>query len=137
MSKAKRKKPTRTRPSKRAREWIKANPWFGVNEERTAAALLLHQQIVDSGVEADSDEYWEKVEIGTNPTPDLVNQPPHYKSGGVETIDFIEAKQLGFHLGNVVKYISRAGIKSHNPLEDLKKAQWYLNRYVAQLEKLK
>jgi len=65
---------------------------------------------------------------------DLINHPPHYKAGNVETIDFIEAKQLGFHLGNVVKYISRAGIKSHNPLEDLKKAQWYLNRYVAQLE---
>ena len=68
--------------------------------------------------------------------PDVVNHPPHYKSGGVETIDFIEAKQLGFHLGNVVKYISRAGIKSHNPPEDLKKAQWYLNREVARLEKL-
>lgn len=71
------------------------------------------------------------------PKADLINHPPHYKAGNVETIDFIEAKQLGFHLGNVVKYISRAGIKSHNPLEDLKKAQWYLNRYVAQLEKLK
>ena len=66
---------------------------------------------------------------------DVVNHPEHYKAGNVETIDFIEAKELGFHLGNVVKYISRAGIKSHSPLEDLKKAQWYLNRYVARLEK--
>jgi hypothetical protein len=66
---------------------------------------------------------------------DLINHPPHYKAGNVETIDFIEAKQLGFHLGNVVKYISRAGIKSHSPLEDLKKAQWYLNREIARLEK--
>ncbi len=68
---------------------------------------------------------------------DIVNHPPHYKSGGIETIDFIEAKELPYHLGNVVKYISRAGIKSHCPLEDLKKAQWYLNRYVELMEKTK
>jgi hypothetical protein len=67
---------------------------------------------------------------------DIINHPPHYKSGGIETIDFIEAKQLGYHLGNVVKYISRAGIKSHCPLEDLKKARWYLDRYISTMEKL-
>jgi hypothetical protein len=66
---------------------------------------------------------------------DMVNHPPHYKSGGIETIDFIEAKELPYHLGNVVKYISRAGIKSHCPIEDLRKAQWYLNRYVELMEK--
>jgi hypothetical protein len=65
---------------------------------------------------------------------DNVNQPEHYKVGGIETIDFIEAKQLGYHLGNVVKYITRADHKG-NHLEDLKKAQWYLNRAVANLEK--
>ena len=65
---------------------------------------------------------------------DTINHPPHYKSGGVETIDFIEAKRLGYHLGNVVKYISRAGIKSHCPLEDLKKARWYLDRYITKME---
>ena len=68
---------------------------------------------------------------------DMVNHPPHYKSGGIETIDFIEAKELPYHLGNVVKYISRAGVKSHCPIEDLKKAQWYLNRYVELMEKTK
>jgi len=75
-----------------------------------------------------------KSSTGRKEKPDLINHPPHYLKG-VETIDFIEAKELGFHLGNVVKYISRAGLKSHNPLEDLKKAQWYLNREVARLEK--
>lgn len=59
---------------------------------------------------------------------DLVNHPPHYKAGGIETIDFIEAKQLGYHLGNVVKYISRAQHKGG--MEDLLKAQWYLNRAI-------
>jgi hypothetical protein len=65
---------------------------------------------------------------------DIINQPPHYKSGGIETIDFIEAKKLNYHLGNVVKYISRAGIKSQCPIEDLKKARWYLDRYIQKLE---
>ena len=65
---------------------------------------------------------------------DKVNHPSHYKVGGIETIDFIEAKQLDYHLGNVVKYISRADHKDEK-LENLKKAQWYLNRAVANLSK--
>jgi hypothetical protein len=65
---------------------------------------------------------------------DVVNSPSHYKVGGIETIDFIEAKQLDYHLGNVVKYISRADHKDEK-LENLKKAQWYLNRAVANLSK--
>jgi hypothetical protein len=60
---------------------------------------------------------------------DQVNSPAHYTDGGIQTIDFIEAKSLNFHLGNVVKYISRAGKKGDN-LEDLLKAQWYLNREI-------
>jgi hypothetical protein len=67
---------------------------------------------------------------------DKVNHPSHYKVGGIETIDFIEAKQLDYHLGNVVKYISRADHKDEK-LENLKKAQWYLNRAVSNLEKTK
>lgn len=60
---------------------------------------------------------------------DLVNRPAHYTDGGIETIDFIEAKGLGFNLGNAVKYISRAG-KKGNRLQDLQKAQWYLIREI-------
>ena len=67
---------------------------------------------------------------------DVVNHPSHYKVGGIETIDFIEAKELDYHLGNVVKYISRADHKDEK-LENLKKAQWYLNRAVTNLEKRK
>ena len=66
---------------------------------------------------------------------DSVHSPAHYKVGGIETIDFIEAKQLGYHLGNVVKYVSRAGHKAPNPLRDVQKAKWYLDRYVEELEK--
>lgn len=69
------------------------------------------------------------------PVPDVVNQPPHYTDGGVDTIDFIEAKGLGYHLGNVVKYISRAGKKGTNKgLEDLRKARWYLDRAIERNE---
>ena len=62
---------------------------------------------------------------------DLVNHPPHYKTGGIETIDFIEAKDLNYRLGNVVKYVSRAGKKSSDPVQDLEKALWYLQREIA------
>ena len=62
-------------------------------------------------------------------TKDAIN-PDHYKVGGVETIDFIEAKALNYNLGNVIKYVSRAGHKG-DTLEDLKKAAWYLAREIA------
>ena len=62
---------------------------------------------------------------------DAVNNPAHYKVGGIETIDFIEAKKLGYHLGNAVKYISRSDHKG-NRLQDLEKAKWYIDRAIAQ-----
>ena len=66
---------------------------------------------------------------------DTVDHPPHY--GGAdnphEAIKVIEAWKLGFCLGNTVKYIARAGRKG-NRLEDLRKAQWYLNREIEQEE---
>jgi len=61
---------------------------------------------------------------------DPVNHPPHYKTGGIETIDFIEAKDLNYRLGNVIKYVSRAGRKNSDPVEDLQKAAWYLQREI-------
>ena len=69
------------------------------------------------------------------PPSDPVNNPDHYTDGGIETIDYIEAKGLGYHLGNAVKYISRAGKKGTNQgLEDLRKAQWYLARAIEKNE---
>jgi hypothetical protein len=66
---------------------------------------------------------------------DSVNSPSHYTHGGVETIEYIEAKGLDkdFCLANVIKYVSRAGYKI-SKLEDLKKAQYYLNRRIKSLE---
>jgi hypothetical protein len=64
---------------------------------------------------------------------DPVKHPAHYKVGGIETIDFIEAKQLNYNLGNVVKYITRAEHKG-NQLQDLQKAQWYLAREIERVQ---
>ena len=65
---------------------------------------------------------------------DAIN-PSHYKDGKIEVIDFIEDKNFNYNRGNVIKYVSRAGKKDPNKeLEDLKKAQWYLNREVDILE---
>lgn len=65
---------------------------------------------------------------------DMVNHPGHYGGDTLyETIKVIEAWGLGFNLGNAVKYVSRAGRKG-NALEDLRKAQFYLNREIARLE---
>jgi hypothetical protein len=67
------------------------------------------------------------------PKADPVNNPAHYTVGGIETIDFIEAKKLGYNLGNVVKYLTRADHKA-NKLQDLRKAQWYLEREIFNVE---
>lgn len=67
---------------------------------------------------------------------DSVNHPSHYTFGKIEVLDFIEDKKLGFHLGNAVKYISRAGRKDPaKTVEDLRKAAWYLNRQIERLER--
>jgi len=61
------------------------------------------------------------------PKSDPVNHPAHYKVGGIETIDFIEAKRLNYNMGNAVKYITRADHKGSRK-QDLEKAIWYLKR---------
>ena len=66
--------------------------------------------------------------------PDMINHPPHYKRDGIEVIDVIEAFDLNYRLGNVVKYITRSDHKG-NTLEDLQKAAWYLAREIQNLKK--
>ena len=60
---------------------------------------------------------------------ETINHPPHYNHGQFETIDVIEDWQLDFHLGNAVKYISRAGHKG-DAVTDIRKARWYLDRWL-------
>ena len=63
-----------------------------------------------------------------------IEHPSHYNAGAIEVIDAIEDWGLGFHLGNVVKYVARAEHKG-NVIEDLKKAQWYLARFIEKAER--
>jgi hypothetical protein len=64
---------------------------------------------------------------------DPVDHPKHYNTGKIEVIDAIEDWKLGFHEGNVIKYVACARHKG-NELEDLRKAAWYLNRAIEKLE---
>ena len=69
---------------------------------------------------------------------DPVNHPSHYTDGKIEVIDYIEDKDLGFCLGNAVKYISRAGKKDQSKeVEDLQKAALYIQRKIEQISKEK
>ncbi len=66
-----------------------------------------------------------------NDKNDPINHPSHYTSGSIEVIDFIEDQKFPYHLGNAIKYICRAGKKDPTKTEeDLRKAIWYLNRYI-------
>lgn len=72
---------------------------------------------------------------------DNVSHPAHYTSGRIEVIDFIDDKELSFCLGNVVKYVARAGKKKSaamsdraKQIEDLRKACWYLTHEIERLE---
>ena len=70
------------------------------------------------------------------PVDDPVNHPSHYTSGSIEVIDFIEDQKMPYHLGSAMKYICRAGKKDPDrTVEDLQKAVWYINRYIALLRK--
>lgn len=61
-----------------------------------------------------------------------IDHPDYYggESNVYECIKVIEAWNLGFHLGNALKYINRAGKKSDDPKQDLEKAIWYIQRYI-------
>ena len=66
---------------------------------------------------------------------EMIDHPSHYNDGKIEVIDYIEDKDMNFCLGNVIKYISRAGKKDKDAeIEDIKKALWYLNRHLQRLE---
>ena len=68
---------------------------------------------------------------------DNVNHPSHYTFGKIEVMDYIEDKLSdveceGYFVGNIIKYVSR--FRKKNGIEDLKKAQWYLNRLISNME---
>ena len=80
-------------------------------------------------------EYLKAFGYETEPKNDPVNRPAHYTDGKIEVIEFIEDKNLGFCLGNAVKYIARAGKKDPTKeIEDLNKAKWYIERRIKELK---
>lgn len=103
--------------------------WDFIHNSRTIATgetkLMALKNTVSSLRENKEEEY------------EIVDHPQHYGGADAkhEAISVIECWGLGFHLGNVVKYISRAGKKpDQDTISDLKKARWYLDRYIKQLE---
>ena len=72
--------------------------------------------------------------IYTNMKAQTQTNPDYYKRDGIEVIDFIDAFGLNLNLGNVIKYVARAGNKTcEDTLTDLSKAEWYLHREIKKL----
>jgi hypothetical protein len=73
---------------------------------------------------------------------DPVNSPAHYTTGKIETIDYIvdvmgEYDTIHYCHGNILKYLGSRLWNKNNPIEDAKKAAWYLNRMIELMEKTK
>lgn len=100
------------------------------------------RELLDSAADLIEEQLVTTTGAQPEPTPENhpvnhpVNHPSHYTDGKIEVIDFIEDKGLGFHLGNAVKYIARAGKKDPDKaVEDLEKARWYLDREIGRRKK--
>ena len=104
-----------------------------VNE---VAPVISKTETTESYITADSvkDLYDVTTDKKPNRISSAIDHPSHYNRGKIEVIDFIEDQGLSFHLGNVIKYVTRAGSKG-DKLEDLKKARWYLDRYINEVMK--
>lgn len=101
-----------------------------------SAPVISKTETTESYINSDSVKYLydDTTDIKPNCTSNAIDHPSHYNRGKIEVIDFIEDQGLSFHLGNVIKYITRAGSKG-DKLEDLKKARWYLDRYINEVMK--
>ena len=95
-----------------------------------------HEKYIDEMVDAvieyvarEKEKEKENEMARENRVESKVNHPSHYNKG-IETIDYIESWSMNFNIGNVIKYVTRAGHKD-NKLEDLEKAKWYLEREIS------
>lgn len=100
------------------------------------APVISRKETTESYINSDSVKYLydDTADKKPNCISNAIDHPSHYNRGKIEVIDFIEDQGLSFHLGNVIKYIARAGSKG-DKLEDLKKARWYLDRYINEVMK--
>jgi len=109
--------------------------WEGLglfSSDKSLGQLAYEAGMAKAKIRMQSAEGHRQIEM-FEPKADPVSNPTHYTVGGIETIDFIEAKKLGYNLGNVIKYLTRADHKG-NKMEDLRKAQWYLAREINSLK---
>lgn len=80
------------------------------------------------------EELKKKENMAKKKEKDIINHPEHYTKGGIEVRDFIDSWNLDFNSGNIIKYVVRAPYKG-TELQDLKKAQNYLNHLIELKEK--
>ena len=101
------------------------------------AVFITRGRVVMVGGGGDGDyRLVSRVDPPTDASADPVNHPAHYIAGGFEVTDIIDAFGLGFELGNVTKYVLRAGRKDpETRTQDLEKAAWYLAREISNAEK--
>jgi hypothetical protein len=109
-----------------------STPYYTVN----IVDFINHDTLSQIGEVMNRYESLENKHLMETKAMESVNGPAHYKAeGGLEAIDVIETFNLGFNLGNVIKYILRAGKKDPKKhLEDLQKAKWYLEREINTLK---
>ena len=112
------------------------------NEQPIEFDIQMHDPFIDTVIDYLDDKSEDEYDAHDQNEHDAVNHPSYY-CGNIEVIDFIEDKNLGYHLGNAVKYISRAGKKreegmsnTDKMIEDLRKAVWYINRKIEILENM-
>jgi len=118
-----------------SRGWYRAT-YKGVSMKQKKVCTQCHGASKDCPICKGQGRDYTKKELNK---VDMVNYPPHYMFGMIEPIEVIEDWELDFCLGNVIKYIARAGrkvtvINDEEMIQDLKKAQWYLNRRIKQME---
>lgn len=107
---------------------------FKVADVESIGQVLQFIHDIPPQIKIDSDKI---KEVNVDDENDPVNHPSHYTDTKIEVMDYIEDKGFNFALGNAVKYISRAGRKDKNKtIEDLEKAEWYLNREIERLKKI-
>lgn len=93
--------------------------YYKVPKKKEVVVELVEQNIDEEAMQTITEKITQTFAESKN--EDVINHPSHYTRGKIEVIDFIEDQQLPYHLGNVIKYIARAGYKG-DKLEDLKKS---------------
>lgn len=106
---------------------------FGPGPEKGFFTATINESLLEKFVREERDRLRKVVEEATR---EVVEDDDYYEGkNGTEAIDIIEEFDLGFCLGNVVKYVLRSGKKAGNTeLDDLEKARWYLDRYIGLLK---